>query len=298
MKYLLTGASGFLGRHILEVLPKNSVITVGRSRNNAVISDLSQSVPALLPADVVIHCAGKAHTVPKTSEEKDDFFKVNLIGTQNLLKALDRLEQKPKQLIFISSVSVYGLNFGQMISEIHPLLGNSPYAESKILAEKEVLDWSINQQVPAVILRLPLLVGSDPPGNLGKMIRGIKSKRYASIDGGKARKSMVLASDVARLIARIENKSGIYNLTDRHHPTFNELEQRLCEILNTRILLKLPLNVARLLARMGDIFSFSPINSSLIDKITKDLTFDDSAAVRDLNWNPDSVLQKLLEVQK
>lgn len=297
MKYLLTGASGFLGRHILEVLTKNSVITVGRTSNNVVITDLSKSIPTLLPADVVIHCAGKAHTVPKTSEEANDFYQVNLIGTQNLLKALDRLDKKPKQLIFISSVSVYGLNSGQMISETHPLLGNSPYAESKILAENAVLDWSFDHQVPAIILRLPLLIGSDPPGNLGKMIRGIKNKRYASINGGKARKSMVLASDVARLIARLENKSGIYNLTDRWHPSFNQLEKQLCEILNTRIFLKLPLNLAKLLAGMGDEFSFFPINSGLIDKITLDLTFDDSAAVKDLNWNPDSVLQKLHELQ-
>ena len=290
MKYLLTGASGFLGKHILDVLTRTEVNTLGRSEQNDIVCNLGESIPELPQVDVVIHCAGKAHMIPKTPEEIEDFFKVNTQGTKNLLLALEHLREKPKQLIFISSVSVYGLDSGEFIKESFPLAGKSPYAESKILAEEAVLTWAEKNNVPAVILRLPLLIGNNPPGNLGKMIRGIKSKKYASINNGRARKSMVLAHDVATLIQNLTFQKGIYNLTDRYHPSFNELEQKISEMFNTKIYLKLPLSLVKILAKLGDRVSIFPINSALINKMTLDLTFDDSKAVRELNWSPNKVL--------
>jgi len=290
MKYLLTGASGFLGRHILEVLPQNSVITLGRTSNNAVVTDLSESIPTLLPTDVVIHCAGKAHTVPKTPEEENEFFQVNLIGTRNLLKGLEKLDKLPSQIIFISTVSVYGRESGDLISESQPLVGGSPYALSKIQTEQLLLEWGETHDVPVLILRLPLIVGSNPPGNLGKMINGIKTGRYASIAGGKARKSMVLASDVAQLISKVLRRKGTYNLTDGYHPFLHELESSISIEYKSKIRIKLSLKLAKTLARIGDVIPFIPINSRLIDKMILDLTFDDSKAIEELNWSPNPVL--------
>ncbi|GAB3218799.1 NAD-dependent epimerase/dehydratase family protein [Algoriphagus aestuariicola] len=290
MKYLLTGAYGFLGRHILGSLQGADVITLGRRPENDIACSLGESVPSLPVVDVVIHCAGKAHVVPKTAEEGEEFYKVNTEGTKNLLKALDALSERPKQFILISTVSVYGLDSGQLISETHPLLGTSPYAKSKILAEKAVLAWAAENMVPIVVLRLPLLIGSNPPGNLDKMINGIKNGRYASINGGRARKSMVLAVDVANLIPNLIGRTGIYNLTDRCHPSFNELERKISDILKTKIHFKLPLKLVSILAVIGDKFSFFPVNSALIDKMTLDLTFDDSKAADELKWAPNKVL--------
>jgi len=291
MKYLLTGASGFLGKYILEALNRTDVVTLGRSEYNDLVYNLGESIPELTPMDTVIHCAGKAHMIPKTPAEIEEFFTVNTQGTKNLLAALDRLTEKPKQVIFISSVSVYGLESAQLIGESAPLSGKSPYAESKILAEQSVMSWAETNRVPAVILRLPLLIGNNPPGNLGRMIQGIKSGRYPSINNGRARKSMVLAQDVASLIREICGHQGIYNLTDGYHPSFNELEQKISEMHNTKIHLKLPLNLVKILAKVGDRISFFPINSALINKMTLDLTFDDSKAVRELNWSPNQVLK-------
>lgn len=290
MKYLLTGAYGFLGNVIFKSLDRNDVVTLGRKKENDIICRLDEFVPELPPIDIVVHCAGKAHSVPKTAAEREEFFKVNTEGTKNLLKSLDLLTPKPKQFILISTVSVYGLDSGQMISETSPLLGTSPYAQSKIFAEDAALAWAKENQVPIVVLRLPLVIGNNPPGNLGKMISGIKSGRYASINGGKARKSMVLASDVAKLIPNLVGKCGIYNLTDRYHPSFNELERKISDMLDSKIYLKLSLKLVSILALIGDRISFFPINSALVDKMTLDLTFDDAKAVRELNWMPKKVL--------
>lgn len=290
MKYLLTGASGFLGRHILEALPREKVVTVGRGSKNDRVCDLRHSVPDLPAADIIIHCAGKAHSVPRTPEEEEEFFLVNLEGTKNLLRGLEKTDAFPTQLVFISTVSVYGRESGKMICESHPLLGESSYALSKIQAEQILLDWGELNDVSVLILRLPLIAGSYPPGNLGKMIKGIKEGRYASIAGVNARKSMVLATDVAKLIAMISRQKGIFNLTDGYHPHLYELEFSIAKDLKRDIKIKLPLVFAKAIGIIGDVIPFLPINSQLIRKMTLELTFDDSKAKRDLNWSPNPVL--------
>jgi UDP-glucose 4-epimerase len=57
---------------------------------------------------MVVHCAGKAHVVPNTTLEKEEFYRVNLDGTENLLSTLEN--SLPNTLVFISSVAVYRLD--------------------------------------------------------------------------------------------------------------------------------------------------------------------------------------------
>ncbi len=185
---------------------------------------------------------------------------------------------------------MYGKESGTLISESYPILGDSPYAQSKIQAEQLLLEWGKSHGVPVVIFRLPLIVGPNPPGNLGKMIKGIREARYASIAGGKARKSMVLASDVAQLISQISSQSGTYNLTDCYHPTLNELELVIATEFKRSIKFKIPISIAKMIGILGDVIPFFPVNSKLIKKMSSDLTFDDSKAKKELNWKPNQVV--------
>ena len=84
---ILTGANGFLGKHIVKEL-KVKPVTIGRNSQSDIIVDLSKEIPLLPKVDLVIHSAGKAHSVPKTNIEKQSFFDVNVKGTENLLKGL------------------------------------------------------------------------------------------------------------------------------------------------------------------------------------------------------------------
>ncbi|WP_245889548.1 NAD-dependent epimerase/dehydratase family protein [Cecembia rubra] len=271
------------------------VQTLGKGKEVDFQADLSESIPELPPFDRVIHVAGKAHIYPKTEAEKQGFFTVNEKGTIHLCQALEKSGALPKQFVFISTVAVYGREFGIRITEEEPLLGDTPYALSKIRAEEFLQAWGKQHGVKILILRLPLIAGPNPPGNLGKMMQAIPKGRYLSIGGGKARKSMVLASDVAELIVKSEEAEGIYNLTDGIHPSFRELEELICRHYQVALPKILPLGVAKVLGRVGDFLPFSPVNSSTIDKMTLDLTFDDSKARRELGWRPRSVLDHLFE---
>jgi GlcNAc-P-P-Und epimerase len=296
-KALLTGASGFLGKIILEHLKavELSVQTLGRGMEADFQTDLGGSIPDLPAFDRVIHVAGKAHVYPKTEAEKQAFFTVNEQGTMHLCQALEKSGGLPKQLVFISTVAVYGREFGIGIREDEPLRGETPYALSKIRAEAYLQAWGKQHGVKILILRLPLIAGPNPPGNLGKMMQAIPKGRYLSIGGGKARKSMVLASDVAELMVKAEEAEGIYHLTDGIHPSFRELEEVICRHYHVGMPKVLPLGVAKLLGKVGDFLPFSPVNSSIIDKMTLDLTFDDSKSRRELGWRPRKVLDHLFE---
>jgi len=287
MNILITGTTGFLGKELVNQLSSNTIFKLNRNIGDYHY-DLGNVAPIFQNSfDVVIHNAGKAHSVPKTNEEKEDFFKVNLGGTKNLLKGLET--SIPNQFVFVSSVSVYGLDQGERITENNDLLARDPYGVSKIQAEKLVQEWCKQHKVVCTILRLPLVVGSNPPGNLGAMIKGIQKGYYFNIDGGKAQKSMVLAEDVARFIPVIAPIGGIYNLTDGVHPSFSALSFAIAK----KKMINLPLSVVKIIGYLGDFFGKkTPINSIKVKKMTSDLTFDDSKA-REMGWNPQSVLEYL-----
>ena len=288
---LLTGSNGFLGKSIFSQLQGEfNLLTLSRS-HSCFNCDLSVFQPILPVVDIVIHSAGLAHITAQFNKEENKFFKVNVIGTENLLRALDVLAVKPKNFVFISSVAVYGLNNGENVNEDCPLLANDPYGKSKIIAEKIVDEWCNKNDVICTILRLPLVVGINPPGNLGAMINGIKKGYYFNIDGGNVKKSMVLASDVSSFIIAASEVGGIYNLTDGYHPTFNELSHKISLELGRKFVPNLPLLFAKFLAKIGDLIGDKfPINSNKLSKIISPLTFDDSKARKAFGWNPSPVI--------
>lgn len=289
---LLTGSNGFLGSNIYKHLDFATVETLGRYNCNFNV-DLAGQIPLLNNNyKLVIHAAGKAHTVPVTEKQKDDFYKVNVQGTKNLLYGLEQTSFLPTSFIFISSVAVYGKEIGLSIEENSSLLAKDPYGDSKIQTELLVQEWCKRNNVICTILRLPLLAGSNPPGNLGSMIKGIKGGYYFNIAGGKAKKSIVLAEDVAKIIPVVANIGGIYNLTDRCHPNFSELSKLIALQLGKSKPLNIPRWMANVLAKVGDLAgSKAPINSKKLSKITSNLTFDDSKAVAAFGWNPTPVLK-------
>lgn len=294
MKLLLTGANGFLGKIIVRRLEKRcQIIKLSRNSDDYQVF-LDKEVPVFLETfDLVVHSAGKAHSTPKTETEKRRFYEVNVVGTENLLKGLETAVI-PKQFVFISSVSVYGQESGTQIVEEHKLEAKDAYGLSKIEAEELVIKWCKRHNVVCTILRLPLLVGEYPPGNLGAMVRGIEKGYYFNIGGGRAKKSMVLAEDVAEFIPNVAKIGGTYNLTDGYNPSFLELSNKISKKKGKSNPLNLPIFLVKILGFLGDLIgNKAPINSSKIKKITSDLTFDDSKARELLGWNPQSVLEYL-----
>lgn len=288
---LVTGASGFLGKKIVDRARPLGVNTLGRTNCDIEI-DLSQNIPHFQTNySLVVHCAGKAHFVPRSAAEEEVFYKVNVEGTRNLLSGLEKIVL-PENLVFISSVSVYGVETGELITEDAPLAASNAYGKSKIEAEKIVQDWGDKNNVTITIIRLPLVVGDNPPGNLKSMIMGIEKGYYFNVSGGRAKKSMVLADDIAKLVL-VNKKGGTYNLTDGCHPSFYELSSLIAVQLKKSRPINIPKFFVFFIALVGDLLPKKiPINSKKLNQMTSDLTFDDSKARRLLGWKPKKVLEE------
>jgi nucleoside-diphosphate-sugar epimerase len=291
-KLLFTGGTGFLGRNVRPILDQDyEVTTCGITHDDVIKANLAKEVPKLPEKyDIVLHACGKAHVVPKTEAEKQAFYDVNYKGTIHLCQALEKVGA-PKAIIFISTMSVYGDVAGSNSTEETPLRGDSPYADSKIKAEQYLTDWCSKNGVVLGILRPALLAGEGAPGNLGAMVNGIKTGKYLSIAGGKAKKSILMAEDIANLVPLVAKKGGVYNVCDDYNPSFGELEASIAKQLGKRKPISIPYWTAKCLALIGDVFSFFPINSARLDKIVTSDTWSNEKAKRELGWQPLNVLE-------
>ncbi len=290
MQILVTGSNGFLGKTIFDFLKINHSV-YGLSRTNSLYNvDLSISSPLFSNNfDLVVHCAGRAHITNSTKDDIVLFNQVNVGGTYNLLNSLSH--RPPNRFLYISSVSVYGLDEAINVDESYPLNAKDPYGLSKIESEKLVLDWCNTNNILCTIFRLPLIVGENAPGNLGNMIKGIQNGYYFNIAGGRAKKSMVLASDVAEFVIRASKIGGIFNLTDQYHPSFKELSLLIANQMGKKSILNIPYWLAIIIARIGDNFGKNFIfNSNKLKKINSNLTFSDDFASDSFGWKPTQVL--------
>lgn len=292
-KLLFTGGTGFLGSIVKPLLDKKyEVTTIGITDRDEIKANFVTDVPDLpCKYDVVLHAAGKAHVYPKTEAEKQAFYDVNYTGTIHLCEALEKAGL-PKAFVFISTMNVYGSAPGNMDTEdSRPLIGDSPYSDSKIKAEEYLTQWSKKHNVTLGILRPALLAGTNAPGNLGAMVNGIKTGKYLSIAGGKAKKSILMAEDIAILVPLVAQKGGVYNVCDDYNPSFGELEASIAKQLGKRKPISIPYWMAKCMALIGDLFSFIPINSSRLEKIVTSDTWSNEKAKRDLGWKPLDVLE-------
>lgn len=311
MKLLLTGYPGFLARSIkiwfeqegwmVDTLGLQELSSDEKSCGVHIVCNLAEHMP-VLPVeryDLVIHAAGKAHVVPRTPEEATAFFAVNVQGTANLLSALQI--SPPQAVIFISSVTVYGLTAGEAVNEKAQLLAEEPDGKSKIEAEKLILNTAFSEPVRRGIVRLPLVVGANAPGNLGSMFRAMRKGLYFNVGSGAARRSVILLRDIAPFLAELAKRGGVYNLTDGRDLSFAELYSGLRKLNHFPYRPGLPFWCATLLALAGEViqkitrrqFMF---NRRRLRQMTQTLTFDGRAALRDFSWRPHPVLDHLDEL--
>lgn len=291
-KLLFTGGTGFLGKNVMPVLKeKYEVTTCGITKNDMIKANFVTDIPELPEKyDIVLHACGKAHVVPKTEAERKAFFDVNFTGTKHLCEALEKIGI-PKAIVFISTVAVYGCEFGDLITEEHPLEGKTPYAKSKILAEEYLTEWCKKNNVVLGILRPSLLAGKDAPGNLGAMVNGVRKGFYMNIAGGKVIKSILMAEDIARILPSLVEKGGTYNVCDTRQPSFGELSISVAKQLGKGKPMNIPYWMAWCMAKVGDLLgSKAPINSYKLEKMTKSLTFSNEKARKELGWKPLDVL--------
>jgi len=138
----------------LLTLPNDTSLSYSDNKVKIIIGALN-SPDALdllcMDCDVVFHLAGMVHTVPGTEEEEQEFYRVNVEGTRNLLDAAKK--NRVKKVIFYSTVGVYGKDADFHGDELFPCKPGSVYAKSKYQAEQLVLNSSNDGGPEGVVFR-------------------------------------------------------------------------------------------------------------------------------------------------
>jgi nucleoside-diphosphate-sugar epimerase len=234
MRILVTGATGFVGKEIVaELLKKNyDVFCLGSSKSknsdnlpNFLKADVGDSenlekIEELKNIDVIIHSAGLAHQFGEV--KKEDFWKVNVEGTRNVVALAAKV--KAKQFILISSVAVYGKSRRQKkqiaVDEDFECEPEGFYAQSKLESEKiarEICEKDEKEQIPLTILRLATVIGENDRGNTARLAKMIDKGKFFWIGKGENYKSLIYKNDVARaclsVLDKKTNETEIFNVT-------------------------------------------------------------------------------------
>jgi GDP-6-deoxy-D-talose 4-dehydrogenase len=147
MRILLTGADGFTGRHFQHKAHSLGHEVIALKADLMDAAAVMAEVQAVLPSHVV-HLAAVSAV---THADEEAFYRVNLFGTQNLLKALCSLPIAPSKVLLASSANVYGNALVSPISEDYCPKPINHYAISKLAME--LMSASFSQQLPIVIGR-------------------------------------------------------------------------------------------------------------------------------------------------
>ena len=178
LRIIITGHTGFIGKHLLEYFKKKAdIIGISRSscENDAVESirldisktnegELESYRPLLKGADAVVHLSAYR---PIVRSRRRDFFidniKVNVGGTLNALMIAKRF--KIDKFLLASSIKVYG-DVKSFVSEEDPPLPNTNYGKSKLLAEKLCETFSKLYGIKCISLRISSVFGPGMSCNL------------------------------------------------------------------------------------------------------------------------------------
>jgi len=196
---LVTGASGFIGRHLVPALRAAGHDVLERDIGDGDIAD-ERTWAAWPRTDIVVHLAGRL-SVPESWADPSGFARVNLVGT---VAALGFCQRHGAGLVFMSSY-LYGNPSVLPIPETAPVVATNPYALSKKLAESACRFFSDHCGVDVTILRPFNVYGPGQAGDfvIPSIVRLVKEGREIRVRDLRPRRDYVYVTDVVRAIVMV-----------------------------------------------------------------------------------------------
>lgn len=183
---LITGASGFIGRHLthsiqqaqdpwqLRLVSRDTTQlydSTGATFHTVSAIDGSTDWSSLLKnVDLVVHAAAHVHILRDTAANASiQYRQINTEGTLRL--AHQAAAAGVKRFIFISTVGIHGISQNRPFLETDAPAPHGPYAQSKLDAEYSLLALAAHTGMEVVVIRPPLVYGPDAPGNFSRLAK-------------------------------------------------------------------------------------------------------------------------------
>jgi nucleoside-diphosphate-sugar epimerase len=291
---IITGATGSIGPRVVHALYhagyriRTFSIDVPPAGMfpptiETVIGDVTDAVAvnsAMQGANAVVHLAALLHLVNPPPEMREKYERVNVGGTVTVVEAAIRAGVK--RVVLFSTIAVYGQANGQMLNEMSPTHPDTFYAQTKLAAERIVLNAKRKDGQPlGTVLRLGAVYSPRIKGNYQRLVQSLARGRFVPVGNGANRRTLVYDKDVARaavLAATHALAAGkIFNVSDGYFHTMNEIIGMICDALGRRPPgFALPVSPVRwaagLLEDSAKLFGrSSPVTRDTIDKYTEDI---------------------------
>jgi nucleoside-diphosphate-sugar epimerase len=226
MRVLLTGATGFVGRGLLERMSTQidlELVAAVRKQVSGLPGNVASRQVSGLEADAgwraaldgvetVIHSAARVHLMrDESSDPLAEFRKINVVGTLNL--ARQAAQAGVRRFIFISSIGVNGNKSLRPFTADDVPNPAEPYAVSKHEAELELRNLAAETGMELVIIRPPLVYGPKAPGNFGRLIKVVGKGLPLPLGSIRNRRSLVALDNLVDLIVTCIDHPAAANQT-------------------------------------------------------------------------------------
>jgi oxidoreductase len=309
---LVTGATGFIGGHVVSRLVRDGGSVrclVRRSSDTSLLRELGVEIvvgdltsarslaAAVAGCRWVVHCGALVSDWATRSEISD----VNVGGTHNVVDAA--VSASVQRLVHVSTTDVYGHPGGAAVDETYAATRfRNWYAETKLAAEAEVRRAERTQGLDAVILRPATVYGPRSTDVVGEIARAIRGGHMVLIDRGRAIAGLCYVDnlvDLAMLALRHDAARGqAFNATDGLDVTWRRFTDDLAEGLDRpRVRWSLPYGLAnavglalesgyRLLRRTTGLTTAPLLSRQAVGVMGLDQDFSNAKARALLGWEP------------
>lgn len=245
MKYLVTGASGFIGGAFVQACTARGIDVVGTRGAagktsilcNAITMDLFipehiRDAVATGGFDCVVHCAAvmPSHTKSYSSEQ---YIEANVLGTMRLIDCC--ISAGIRRFIYVSGISVVGVPSSLPVTEDQPMKPRSDYTMSKAMAELICEERNLADKINAVSLRVSAPYG---PGYRAETVipkfikRALRSEDIILFGTGGRTQDFIYIEDIAAgmLSCMERTRGGVYNLASGTSVTMSELARIIVDL--------------------------------------------------------------------